>query len=86
MSIFKKKNTTPNPVKKKPKIKCPKCSKIVSNEAIQKAEEKSQKKLEESMKKFGTINVKAEWEITCNNCNRRVYYNPYDGKVSETLK
>ena len=76
---FKKQKSSSQP----PEIRCLKCSKIISSEAVLKAEEKSKKKIEESMKKYGTISVKAKWEILCNHCGHRVYYNLHDGSISE---
>jgi DNA-directed RNA polymerase subunit RPC12/RpoP len=62
------------------KIKCPKCGKTVSGDAVKKAGEKSRKKLEEAMKKYGTINIKKDWEILCGSCGEKIVYNPYEGK------
>ena len=55
-------------------IKCPKCNKMVSREIIQKAEEKSRKKIEESIKKSGTINVNVKWEVKCDHCGNKITY------------
>jgi len=55
-------------------IKCPKCNKMVSNEVVQKAEEKSRKKIEESMKRTGTINVNVKWEVKCDHCGSKISY------------
>ena len=63
------------------KIKCPKCGDIVSTEAMKKAEEKSRKKLEDAMRKYGTINITGDWEIKCGGCGKKIVYSPNDGKV-----
>ncbi len=72
--------------KQSPEIKCPECGKIISSESVIQAEKQSKKKLEESMKKFGTISVKAEWEIQCNHCGNRILYYPHNGKIKEKGK
>lgn len=67
--------------KKQLKIKCPKCGASVSAEALKKAEEKSRKKIEEAMKKYGTINITGDWEIKCGGCGKKIVYSPGEGKV-----
>ena len=47
---------------------------MVSREIIQKAEEKSRKKIEESIKKSGTINVNVKWEVKCDHCGNKITY------------
>ena len=76
--MFKKKKENKEAIK----IKCPKCGKIVSADAVKKAEEKSRKKLEDAMKEFGTISIKKDWEIKCGSCGKKILYNPYDGNVN----
>ena len=55
-------------------VKCPKCNKMVSKEIVQKAEEKSRKKIEEHIKKSGTINVNVKWEVQCDHCGNKIVY------------
>ncbi|MBN2041632.1 MAG: DUF2225 domain-containing protein [Spirochaetes bacterium] len=55
-------------------ITCPKCNKIISRDVVKEAEEKSRKKIEESIKKFGTMNVNMKWEIVCDHCGNKIIY------------
>lgn len=69
--------------KKALKIVCPKCCGTISDEIVSKAGEKARRKLEESVKKYGTMSMKNEWEIVCGGCGQKITYNPYDGNVKE---
>lgn len=71
-----KKQSTKNTA---PEIKCPECGRKIKSENILKAEQKSQKKLQETMQKFGTISIKPEWDVQCNHCSCKITYNPVDG-------
>ncbi len=74
--FFRKKKLSKKTVKQISDIKCNKCNKTINNEAVLKAEEKVKKKIEAHIKKYNTINIKVEWEISCNHCGNKFNYLP----------